>query len=257
MDGGIDEETPSGRESRSTLLVAGTSIFDQPDIGRAYLSLRDDGEVSSTEPELKERDDAHPTRARARPAVHQHDPDAVDRCYPGGELGPPGHAHGDGAGRIRALAAVPALRSRGPDLAQPRPLRAVGRTRLDAALLAAAPRPREGRGPGLRDARRAVREARRHRALPPARLQGGRPPGVPLDIRRRDHDRTARPGRRDLGRDGDRRAVARGALQPPRLRAVRLRRVRARRRRRSDGGSLIRGGFDRRAPEALEPVLDL
>ena len=194
---------------------------------------------------------------RARPAVHQHGSNAVDRCGPGGKLGPPGHADGDGAGRVRALAAVPALRPRGPDLAQPRPLRAVGRTRLDAALLAAAPRPREGGRPGVRDARRAVREARRHRALPPARLEGGRPPGVPLDVRRRDHDRPARPGRRDLRRDGDRGAVARGALQPARLRAVRLRRVRARRRRRSDGGSLLRGGFDRRPPEALEPVLDL
>ncbi len=197
------------------------------------------------------------SRQRARPAVHQHGSNAVDRCGPGGQLGPPGHTDGDGAGGVRALAAVPALRPRGPDLARPRPVRAVGGARLDAALLAVASRAREGGRPGLRDPRRAGGEARRHRALPPARLQGGRPPGVPLDVRRRDHDRTARPGCRDLRRDGDRRAVARGTLQPAWLRAVRLRRVRARRRRRSDGGSLIRGSFDRRPPEAAEPVLDL
>ena len=49
--------------------------------------------------------------------------------------------------------------------------------RLDAALLAAAPDRREGGQPGLRDARRAVGHARRHQALPPARL--ARCPGHP------------------------------------------------------------------------------
>src|SRR5688572_19924320 len=76
---------------------------------------------------------------RPRPTLHQHDPDAVDRCRPGGKLGPPGHPDGDGARRVRALAAVPALRSRGPNLAESRPLRAVCGARLDAALLAASP----------------------------------------------------------------------------------------------------------------------
>ena len=45
--------------------------------------------------------------------------------------------------------------------------------------------------------------------------------------------------------------VARRPLQPARLRDVRLRRLRARRRRRPDGGRLLRGGLDRRAPAAL------
>ena len=45
-------------------------------------------------------------------------------------------------------------------------------------------------------------------ALPPARLARARPSRVPLDLGRRDDDRAARPGRRDLGRDGDRLQVA-------------------------------------------------
>ena len=64
--------------------------------------------------------------------------------------------------------------------------------------------------------------------VPPARLALPRPPRVPLDERGRDDDRPARPGRRDIRRHGRRRAVARGAVQPRRLRAVRLRRLRAR-----------------------------
>ena len=47
--------------------------------------------------------------------------------------GHPGHAHGDGPGRLLPLAVRAALRPAGPDLAQPRPLRALGRPRLDAA----------------------------------------------------------------------------------------------------------------------------
>ena len=83
------------------------------------------------------------------------------------------------------------------------------------------------------------------------------PPGVPLDVGRRDHHRPARPGRRHLGRHGDRRRVAGRALQPPGLRAVRLRRLRAVRRRRHDGGHLRRGRVARRPPQARQPLLDL
>ena len=52
-------------------------------------------------------------------------------------------------------------------------------------------------------------------------------------------------------------ALARAPLQPARLHAVRLRRLRALQRRRHDGGRRERGGFARRPPQALEPVLDL
>ena len=49
---------------------------------------------------------------------------------------------------------------------------------------------------------------RRHRTLPPARLAVPRPPRVPLDLGGRGDHRPARPGRRHLGRDGDRLEVA-------------------------------------------------
>ena len=106
--------------------------------------------------------------------------------------GHPGHADGHGAGGLRALAAAPALRPRRPDLAGPRPLRAVDGPRLDAALLAAAPRGREGRQPEVRDAGRARRcrsttssasasSTAAARAIPStAGPRGSRPPPGPL-----------------------------------------------------------------------------
>ena len=80
------------------------------------------------------------------------------------------------------------------------------------------------------------------------------PSRVPLDLRGRDDDRAARPGRRDLGRDGDRLEVAGGPL---RRRALRLRRLRDRRRRLPDGGRLRRSRLARRPPRARQPLLDL
>src|SRR4051812_36313274 len=56
---------------------------------------------------------AHDRRARPRPRAgpprDQHDPDAFDRCDREGGVGPPRHGHGHGAGRLRAVAALPAL----------------------------------------------------------------------------------------------------------------------------------------------------
>ena len=65
--------------------------------------------------------------------------------------------------RLHALAALPALRPRRPDLAGPRPLRALRRARLDAALRAAPPRRGAGGRPRLRGRRRALGQPRRHR----------------------------------------------------------------------------------------------
>ena len=65
-----------------------------------------------------------------------------------------------------------------------------------------------GGRPRLRGGRPARGQPRGHRKLPPARLARARPPRVPLDLRRGDHHRAARPGDRDLGRDGDRLQVA-------------------------------------------------
>src|SRR5881394_1285457 len=132
-----------------------------------------------------------------RPALHQHDSHAVDRCDPEGELGPSGDADGDGPGRLHALAALPPLRSGRPDLAQPRPLRALGRARIDAALFAALPGRGAGGGIRLRGRRSPFGLARRHKELSPARLARPWPPRVPLDLRRRDDHRPARAGDRD------------------------------------------------------------
>ena len=84
---------------------------------------------------------------------------------------------------------------RNPALARPRPLRAVERPRLDAAVCAAAShrlRPADGRA----------------QALPPAAFEDAGPSGARHDARRRDDDRAARAGPRQRGRHGDRGARA-------------------------------------------------
>ncbi len=175
---------------------------------------------------------------RPRPTRDQHDPHALDRRDPEGQLRPPRHADGARPGRLHALAALPALRPGRPDLAGPGPLRALRRARLDVALLAALSGRRQSGRPRLRGRRRPRRLAQRHRELPPARLAGARAPRVPLDLRGRDDHRPARPGHRHLDRHGDRRQVAGRPLQPAGLRALRLRRLRDRRRRLLHGGGL-------------------
>ncbi len=87
--------------------------------------------------------------------------------------------------------------------------------------------------------------------------QGTRPPRVPLDLRGRDDHRPARPGRRHLGRHGDRLEVAARHLQQRRLRPLRLRHLRARRRRLPDGGRLQRSRLAGRPPAPRQPLLDL
>ena len=123
--------------------------------------------------------------------VHQHDPHAVDGRRAGSQLGASGHADGHGAGGLLPVAAVPAIRPAGSDLAQPRPLHSLGGPRLDAAVLAAAPHGSEGGQQGLRDPGRAVGAAGGDQALSATGQPMPRPPGVPLDQRRRDHHRSA------------------------------------------------------------------
>ena len=67
--------------------------------------------------------------------VREHDPHAVHRRGPEGQLGPSRPAAGRRADGLRAVAAPPAPQPARPALAGPRPLRAVGRARLHAALL--------------------------------------------------------------------------------------------------------------------------
>ena len=119
----------------------------------------------------------------------------------GGEVRPPRHADGDGRDRRRAVAPPPVAQPRESALGRPRPLRAVQRPRLDAALRAAAPhrlRPAAGRA----------------QALPPAGLEDAGASGDRPHAGRRDDDRSARSGHRQRRGHGPRRSAARGAVQP-------------------------------------------
>ena len=166
--------------------------------------------------------------------------------------GHPGRADGHGARGLLPVATIPALRPAGPDLAQPRPFRPVGRARVDAPVLAAPPDRGEGRQQGLRDVGRAVGAAGGDQALPAAWQPLPRPPGVPLDQRRRNHHRPARAGAGQQRRHGHRRAVVGRPVSPAGLRGPdRLQRLRPVRRRLHHGGNLGGGGFVGRPPEAF------
>ncbi len=122
-----------------------------------------------------------------------------------------------------------------PALAGSRSLRAVVRPCLDAALCAAAPGRREADGPtASRPASWPCRwtESRSFRQLH-SRYAG--PSRARAHDRRRNHHRAAGPGLRQQRGHGDRPALAGGALQSARLRAVRLQHLRVVQRRRHDG----------------------
>ena len=84
----------------------------------------------------------------------------------------------------------PEIRCGQPRLAGPRPLRTVGRPRLDAALRAALSHRRQGD------------DARSDQAFPPGRFTHAGPSGKFPHQGHRDHHRSARPGHRDRGRHG-------------------------------------------------------
>ena len=81
-------------------------------------------------------DGIHPDRHH----LHQHHPHPGDGRGAEGELRPPRCADGARPGRVHPLEPLPELRPGRPDLAQPRPLRALQRPRVDAAVLAHPPR---------------------------------------------------------------------------------------------------------------------
>ena len=121
-----------------------------------------------------------------------------------------------------------------------------------------APDRRQGGQQGLRAAGRAVGPARGDQGVPAVAQPLPGPPGVPLDLGRRDDDRPARPGAGQQRRHGAGGPLDGRTLQPARLRGPdRLQRLRPLRRRRHDGGHLLRGRLARRPLEALEPLLDL
>ena len=182
-----------------------------------------------------------PARARpgAREALHRHRPHAGHGRRAAGELRPSGHADGPRAARVPAVDAPPALRPEGSGLDGSRPVRAVGRPRVDAALLGALPerlRPRAGRP----------------EAVPAVGEPHARAPGVRLHARRRDDDRPARPGRRQRGRLRGRGGAPRGDVQPRRARDPGPPHVVHLRRRRPDGRRVARGGVLRGAQPARE-----
>ena len=127
----------------------------------------------------------------------------------------PGAPMGAGAGGLHALDPVPALRPGAAALAEPRPLRALQRPRLDAALCAAVPRRRRGgwtrKGEPLGQPAVGLDDIKQ---LPPAgqRLSGpSRSTAITTGV-----ETTTGPLGQGVGnqrRHGDRRALAGGALQ--------------------------------------------
>ena len=126
--------------------------------------------------------------------------DAVQKAnsgHPGLPLG--ARRHG-----VHAVVAAPAVQPERSALVRPRPLRALGRPRVDAAVRAAVPH-------------RLRPDARRPQDVPPARQQDAGPPRSRTHAGRRGDDRAARPGLRAtrVGH-GDRRSASRRRLQPRR-----------------------------------------
>ena len=150
------------------------------------------------------------------------------RCRQQGQVRPPRHADGHGRYRRGAVEPPPAPQPRRPALARPRPLRAVQRPWIDAALRAASP-------DRLRPAAGGAEE------LPPASLPHPRPSGMGHHAGRGDDDRAARPGHLQRRRHGAGRTPAGRRVQPARAYGRRSPHLRLRRRRLPDGGHLPRG----------------
>ena len=114
-----------------------------------------------------------------------------------------------GARHLHPLATLPALRPRRPDLAQPRPVRALRGSCVGPAVVDAPPDASASGRPRLRGAWTPRGRARRPQALPPARLEGPRASRVPVDQRRRgDHRPAWDPGAATSVGDGGRRPMA-------------------------------------------------
>ena len=164
-------------------------------------------------------------------------PCARHGCGREGQIRPPRHAHGHGGCGDGAVHPVPEVRRRRARLAGPRPVRALGRPRLDAALCAAPPH------------RLSRRDHGRAAQLPAARLHDGRPPGAWARPRHRDHHRPAGPGPRQRRRHGPGGAPAECPAGRRHRRSLHLC---ARRRRLPDGGHQPRGDLARRPPQAQQ-----
>ena len=181
---------------------------------------------------------ANPSGNGSGSPLHQHDPDPLDgrgagrRVGASGDAGRPWRRWRTRSGRSSSAStpADPIWPNRGP-------IRALGRSCVDAALFAAASDRRPFGQSEVRDPRRgrgAVGvDHQKFRQL------DSKCPGHPeyrWTSGGRDDHRPPGPGGGHQRRHGDRRQLAGVALQPPRLRPVRLRRLRDRRRRLPDGG---------------------
>ena len=122
--------------------------------------------------------------------TRQRDPRARDGRRRSGEERPSRHADGHGRDRRRAVAAAISPQPGAiPKWAESRPLRALQRSRLDAAVRAAA-------------SHRLRPADRRDQALPPAALEDARPSGGGPHAGCRNDDGSARPGTRQRRRHG-------------------------------------------------------
>ena len=239
VDGGISSRTaPGARSAGAEMFVAGSAILGHPQgkaagVGLLRASLerrvrcapRVRGAGAVTGPRSAEA----PATARSGDldelcinTIRALAIDAVERAHSGHPGAPMGMAPMAYVLWTRFLRHNPS----DPRVARPRPVRAVGRPRVDAAVRAPAPH-------GIRPA------ALGDQALPPVGIQDARAPRARTDAGRGDDDRPARPGLRERGGHGDRRAAPRGALQPRRARRRRSPHVRHLLGRRPDGGRRV------------------
>ena len=177
-----------------------------------------------------------PRHGPPRSARGRHHPHPLDRWRPAGELRAPRRTDGRRADDVRPVDPPSPPLAAEPGLAQPGPLRAVGRSRVDAPVLDAPP-------DGLR------RQPRRPQGLPAVGLDHPGSPGIRPDLGGRGDDRTARPGPRERHRHGHRGAAAGGGVQPARARHRRPPDLRHRQRRRHAGGGRLRGLLAGRPPK--------
>ena len=209
------------REAGADAGVIGAGLLGAQELARSGDTARDDDRPRELEMTTTET-----TRRDARRALHQHDPHALDgrACR---RRTPATRAR---RWRWRPVAYLLYTRvmkhnPAEPGLVRPRPLRALGRPRVDAALLDPAPV-------------RLRAHARRPQELPPARQPDGRPPRVRADARpgsRPPPGRSARASRNAVGLALAERDAGR-ALQPRRPRADRPLHLHDRQRRRHPGG---------------------
>ena len=189
-----------------------------------------------TQPTTSFQADFHHDASRSYP-YGQRDPWPFDGCRREGEIRPSRPANGRRRYRHGAVHAVPEIRCRRAELAGPRPFRALGRPRLDAALLVALSHRQQGH------------DARPAEAFPPARIADAGPSGKLPHQGHRNHDRAARPGHRDLGRHG---GCGENACRGVRQEDRQSPHLRARLRWRPDGRRLAGSDCARRSLEAQQ-----